>query len=483
MASVEAAVALHRYKRGGGAEDSLSPPWRVRIAVLRGAQDLIARNFPAAAPLLFPYDDFSRDLDAILSGGNAVTDEPRPLSGSGSSSAPSLSPLTPPPPPPTPDVIVATYFVTVWMALKAAQRVAAPPARSQSIPVAYFVQDYEPRFGGLPAEAEIAAALSYVVAPRRVTVVAYSDWVRRELFARHGTPSLKVSCHPRRWDGRKGQLEQQRGVDAAAEAAARARGGGTANNLLTVVAMLRPSTPRRAPWRTARVLLRVLQEAAAMETATRVQVITFGCSKADLRALWDQHRGKSDPAACPFDHRGMLSHDAVLALFHGLSTLGGARFMSTTAVDAHGRMAPDSEGTTRGRRQRGAVFLDLSRWQAFGFTGLEAMAEGVVPVVRAGSGSSYATHLVNAIVVAAPAYSQGEGIHDDDDDDDDKGSEQEDDGAAVGALLQLLRDPDLLARLQVGARNTVRDRYTPAGTARSWHAALGRLLQRRDETF
>ena len=90
--------------------------------------------------------------------------------------------------------------MTVWMALEAVQQLNR--SAQNRIPVVYFVQDYEPHFGGLPVEAEIAAALSYVVAPENVTIVSYSEWIRKELFDRHGAPSLKVSCHPR---GRKQQ--------------------------------------------------------------------------------------------------------------------------------------------------------------------------------------------------------------------------------------------------------------------------------------
>ena len=45
------------------------------------------------------------------------------------------------------------------------------------------------------------------------------------------------------------------------------------------------------------------------------------------------------------------------------------------------------------------IFLDMSFWQAFGRTGLEAMAAGCVPVLPVGSGSEeYATHGVNVML-------------------------------------------------------------------------------------
>ena len=46
------------------------------------------------------------------------------------------------------------------------------------------------------------------------------------------------------------------------------------------------------------------------------------------------------------------------------------------------------------------LFLDLSRWQAFGFTALEAMASGAVPVIsKRGGAEAFAIDGVNAVVV------------------------------------------------------------------------------------
>lgn len=46
------------------------------------------------------------------------------------------------------------------------------------------------------------------------------------------------------------------------------------------------------------------------------------------------------------------------------------------------------------------LFLDLSRWQAFGFTALEAMASGAIPVIsKRGGAEAFAIDGVNAVVV------------------------------------------------------------------------------------
>ena len=49
---------------------------------------------------------------------------------------------------------------------------------------------------------------------------------------------------------------------------------------------------------------------------------------------------------------------------------------------------------------RADLFIDASKWQAFGRTGLEAMAAGCVPLLPAGSGASeYAQHGFNSMLV------------------------------------------------------------------------------------
>jgi len=97
----------------------------------------------------------------------------------------------------------------------------------------------------------------------------------------------------------------------------------------------------------------------------RVELVTFGCSESALSDLLQTMRmsGRLGDVR----HHGVLDRDGVARLFG-----------------------------------RSDVFLDGSFWQAFGRTGLEAMAAGCVPVLPTGSGSEeYANHGANALLVDA----------------------------------------------------------------------------------
>ena len=103
-----------------------------------------------------------------------------------------------------------------------------------------------------------------------------------------------------------------------------------------------------------------------------------------------------------------------------------------------------------------SIFLDMSHWQAWGRTGLEAMASGCVPVLPAGSGASeYAVHDVNAKLA-------------------DTGNPNE----AVTAIGDLVRDPDLLERLRTAALGTAGD-FDLAGASLSILRLLCDHLDRR----
>ena len=95
------------------------------------------------------------------------------------------------------------------------------------------------------------------------------------------------------------------------------------------------------------------------------------------------------------------------------------------------------------------VFLDLSRWQAFGFTGLEAMASGAVPIVtQRGGANEYARHRENALVVDV---SDGDAI--------------------VERVAALAADRPRLARMRLAALATA-STFTLDRVAASWLAVL-----------
>merc|ERR1711871_1326002 len=194
------------------------PLFQVRVAILEGSQHVILQDFPAAEEFLIVYNNFSHDL----------------------LQTPSQF-----------DVVVATYFVTLWMAeelifsMQQHHNVAAS--------LIYFVQDYEPWFFGGESFslAAIAAKLSYVW-DQNATIVAYSEWIRRQLWDNHGAHSLKVHCHPRQYDRAANRVRR--------------------HNRFTIAAMIRPNTPRRA----AALTIKVLSLLHDRFTDVGIRIISFG---------------------------------------------------------------------------------------------------------------------------------------------------------------------------------------------------------------
>ncbi|MFW2831523.1 glycosyltransferase [Sphingomonas sp. ID0503] len=122
---------------------------------------------------------------------------------------------------------------------------------------------------------------------------------------------------------------------------------------LVIAAMVRPKTRRRAPFRTARIL-----NWLAREYPDLVHIEVFGCSDEDLKLA-----GVALPEAAV--NHGQLRRTQVPQVL-----------------------------------RRSDMFLDLSDYQAFGRTGLEAMSSGCIPVVPVLGGSSeYAVDGKNAFVV------------------------------------------------------------------------------------
>ena len=119
-----------------------------------------------------------------------------------------------------------------------------------------------------------------------------------------------------------------------------------------VTAMIRPSTPRRNPEVTARVL-----SALAERHGEAVRVSCFGASAEELRA--------TGIGLGPVANHGILQQAEI------------ARLLGQTDV-----------------------FLDFSTWQAMGLTALEAMASGAAVVVPAlGGASEFCEHGVSGLVI------------------------------------------------------------------------------------
>jgi hypothetical protein len=136
---------------------------------------------------------------------------------------------------------------------------------------------------------------------------------------------------------------------------------------LRVTAMIRPRTPRRRPTATYEALA-LIEGALGGGVLTR----TFGCPADAARPL-------AERAGSRAEHLGPLSSAAVAELMLGSD-----------------------------------VFIDGSAYQAFGRTGLEAMACGAVPLLpELGGTREYAVDGVNAVLVAdgAPAGFAAAAIH------------------------------------------------------------------------
>ncbi len=132
--------------------------------------------------------------------------------------------------------------------------------------------------------------------------------------------------------------------------AVRARANGEPVRL---TAMIRPRTARRGPARTMRVLGRLQRDLGAL-----VEVHIFGCDQRQLKLNGLQK-------SFAFDNHGELVREEVADLLRQCE-----------------------------------VFLDLSDYQAFGRTGLEAMACGCVPVLPLEGGAhEYAVPGANAVLV------------------------------------------------------------------------------------
>ncbi len=132
-----------------------------------------------------------------------------------------------------------------------------------------------------------------------------------------------------------------------------ARGRLGAADVLRVTAMIRPRTPRRRPKATLDSLSAIV---GALGDAARV--VTFGCDEPAFR----EAGGYAIPGVA---HRGLLSRREVAELMRGSD-----------------------------------VFIDASAYQAFGRSGLEAMACGAVPCLPAlGGVHEYALDGENAMVL------------------------------------------------------------------------------------
>mmetsp|Transcript_9709 Transcript_9709/g.33534 ORF Transcript_9709/g.33534 Transcript_9709/m.33534 type:complete len:527 (-) Transcript_9709:252-1832(-) len=379
------------------------------VAVSAWTVPSFEENFPAAAGggVLLPYADTARSSAQL---------------------AAALFPHAP-----AFDVMVATLFTTI-------EPIAAILACRPTLQPAYFIQDYEADFDNLTPELYAKAVNSYTKMPGAL-LFAKTHWLRSKVEEAHNVTvhAIRGSIDLSAFAGaREAHLRTQPSTEALAIAAAAksASAPGLPQPLASafaspaafgaarpvrVVAMVRPSTPRRNPLGTLRVL-RDLKDLNMPGGATRVIVETFGCSHAELRHLLKSPavlpHWRLNAAAVLREHRGTLGREGIASLFAGSD-----------------------------------VFLDMSKWQAFGRTGLEAMAAGVVPVLPIGSGSEeYATDGFNSRLVNTSRIAD-----------------------AVGAVSAMVLDAGYLERMRSNALDTVK-KYDMATASLSTLAVICEAL-------
>jgi GT2 family glycosyltransferase len=225
------------------------------------------------------------------------------------------------------DAVIATVYYTVpWL---------GPAPRRGPRPVrAYYIQDFEPFFFSAESAAYQEAWGSYTRYPDLVRLTK-TAWNARIVEEQIGVPTAVVGpsvdidlFRPRRRPARP-------------------------DGVVRIAAMVRPSTPRRAP----RLTMEVLQ-AVHRRHGGGVEIVLFGCepNDPDFRAL---------PRSFAWRHAGLLSHACAAAMLNDVD-----------------------------------VFVDFSTYQAMGLTALEAMACGAAVIVpREGGAESFAVHEENALVV------------------------------------------------------------------------------------
>jgi GT2 family glycosyltransferase len=183
-----------------------------------------------------------------------------------------------------------------------------------------------------------AEAIASYTALTDMLLFAKSHWLCNVVAERHGLHVAKVQ---------PSIDEQLFHVRPAAE-------GGDSPGALRVSAMIRPRTARRQPQATVDVLTQLLAELPG-----QVRVRTFGCYPDELREL------APHATAIHERHLGLLSRHQVAELLR------------------------DSD-----------VFLDMSVYQAFGRTALEAMACGATAIVpNVGGAGEFVEHERNALAV------------------------------------------------------------------------------------
>ncbi|MDJ0689404.1 MAG: glycosyltransferase [Xenococcaceae cyanobacterium MO_188.B32] len=224
-------------------------------------------------------------------------------------------------------VVVATINNSIQILQKIVQS-------NSSIMPAYYIQDYEPWFYEKGSHSWEIAKNSYNLIPGTV-LFAKTRWLCEIVEQKHSVKVEKVSS----------SLDQSVYYPNFMIP--------NQNDPIVVVAMARPSTPRRGASRTMKILKKL-----KLELGASIDIHVFGCDDRDLNT----HNLEIN---FDFKNHGVLIREQVAELL-----------------------------------RKADIFLDLSDYQAFGRTGLEAMACGCAVVLpQKGGVHEYAIDGDNAILV------------------------------------------------------------------------------------
>lgn len=248
---------------------------------------------------------------------------------------------------------------------------------------AYYVQDYEPLFFDESDEFYNDAFFSYSRLCNGL-LFAKTDWIAREVERHHGVPVNKVipSIDHDVYFPKQNDNNDQTDQE---------------KHITHIAAMIRPRTPRRGAERTMELMAYIQRR-----FKNRVKIRLFGCES-------DEPGFKSLKNDFEFIHYGILLRSGVAALL-----------------------------------RESDIFVDLSDYQAFGRTSLEAMACGATAMVPIhGGGDEYAVDGKNSLVV-----------------------DSFDLVACEERLVEVIEDPSLLKKLKTAAWITSQN-YSPEKAAKS----------------
>eukprot|EP00121_Abeoforma_whisleri_P013684 Awhi_evm1s12630 len=245
----------------------------------------------------------------------------------------------------------------------------------------YFIQDYEPWFFKEESPEYKEAYASYDLIPNQVGLLK-TNWLRSKVESNHRLPILKMIP----------------GIDFSSfsnETFHSIQDDGK----IHIASMVRPRTPRRSALFTLKVLNNIRKLYPDL-----VVIHIFGYRPNSIETFGMSHLVHPD-----FKTHGLLDRSEVRELL-----------------------------------AQSDIFVDLSIWQAFGRTGLEAMAARCVPVMPIlGGADEYCTHLKDCLLVSTNQYAGNADIV----------------SAVSREIQQIIKNPKALAAMQHTAQEKAR-RFT-----------------------